>query len=683
MRTTILHDLLVSFVCVGVCLPLFASHHKPPEDGGVKQDGNNNQPPKECQPPPNNQGQGGSTGGSSSAFKVGFFPYPIFGVDHDRNRFIVYLGNKDNPEASFNKLSNAFNGPYLLVETGFLSGNLGLILSPLSIDGGGFVGAGLGVSGRSSYESWRITNTYEEAKNLPRLKKFPRTAEEVLALPPNTVMVSRLNGSLIMPIKMVLAYVFSFGPEIGISGEWVVMITKTSSYSVLVSLQNTKEKTRGLVTALGTAQWREIKASGKQKNHLYELSLENAEGMELYNQIFKGNLTALEKALAQQSSAIKKITNERALKQANTAPLLTELISGSAHKQLRTSTSSIGIPILATRVSNRASLEMVNEKSTFLVDQEGTPLGPVPAGTVLKTVRGGFYRFTMLQGRMTRHKLQALQFISSLDEVFFPGGVNSQEQLYPIPTHRVLSALHFTSRKNQWKEGEWQQALEKLAATLPVPLTKLRALPFPQQVEKTDFAEISASLKISEAALQTLAATIVREGEEQFNRHLQEQAHTSIIQWFADKSNQQRALCRFSLGCKGRVLKKSLGNIARSSQHLLAAFKLIPQGSAKLSSSQKKAYIRDLVAFGRYFSTNVFTVQAFLSVMENNRRVEARNDYALCVKWQGSRIRHDVLVVHPSLTRQDRDKCFLKEETLSEATPEIPDRLKYVPPRLL
>jgi hypothetical protein len=265
-----------------------------------------------------------------------------------------------------------------------------------------------------------------------------------------------------------------------------------------------------------------------------------------------------------------------------------------------------------------------------------------------------------------------------LDEVKFPADRNPDEQLDPIPSRRLLGHFDYSVKKNRWFPGDWQKEIFKLAKHIGFRDQLSAPMQIADDKEEIEYAELAAHFTLSEASIAALAQTVAREGAEGFRARLDRESGEKISGWFANPQYQTREICNFEAGCKGRVQRKTKEGITEAVARLVQLSTFSSQ-RAEDAPLDKKAYVRLVVEFGRYFTRNQFTIGAFLPELLSNRLSNPVNDFALCVQWSGSRFRRQQLVLIPSQLRRDRNKCFLQDETSIDMVPEKPDRFRFIP----
>ncbi|MDH5581174.1 MAG: hypothetical protein OEY33_04650, partial [Bdellovibrionales bacterium] len=234
-----------------------------------------------------------------------FSATPSGNFDFDKHRFITYLGTND--VVTPNKKGAVAEGPYQVMDMGEWSIGVGVGVGAMDYVTGTGAKIGLNVSVGRSYRSIRIVNTYKEAKKIDTLKTMPKKFKDFEKLPKSTIISTIMSGGISVYATASAGYVASAGAEIGVSGDWFVLLERSNDYEVTYTIQSAKSLNAAVKAGLGIAG---VSYSGELKGsyrHKFIVDLRDEKGREAYEDLMDGKITNVLKLMKSSANANKVI----------------------------------------------------------------------------------------------------------------------------------------------------------------------------------------------------------------------------------------------------------------------------------------------------------------------------------------------------------------------------------------
>ncbi|MFK7873576.1 MAG: hypothetical protein AB8C84_10520 [Oligoflexales bacterium] len=573
----------------------------------------------------------------SSCFETGFFPFPIFGIDYDKNRIVTYMGIDICPIDEFSQERGHYTGPFEVSDMSYLHGNLALIFSPFTACGGVFGGPGIGGYGYNQLNVIRTVKNLNELEHLKKIRTFPKTVEKIWNTSDGTMITSKGSAAITFLGKAIGGYVFAIGPEFVFSGNWIARVIKKNDHEVSIVLKKIKETCWSFSAALVTSYLTSKISNINEKVIAFDLPLDTLTGQEVYNKIFKSHFSSKHiKALESLRESVDDIF-ESDLKSKATATVI-----------------KLGLPVFMSWNKNFGSLEISQEKIEFLSTQDLTILGSVPKGTIIESffIKGSSGTHT--QGILTKHRSRTKQHEVRHDKIYIPAEENKEEQLDRLPPSRLITSFTYSFKKDNLSKKTWLQQIKKMSSYTGFTDSIFNAMSDVLHSDKTDHAEFETTLKISQAALQALH-TAARDDFHGVKQRLIEAANTHWL--------------NLNTG-KRKDLKKSFVFIDKA----LHKISEIHFEDFERTEEILNHTLHSISSFISYISKNPFAFKAFLDEFTKIRMHDRTRDFALSVNWKGSNLRSDILILTPSTMRRDRNKCYLQHET---GVRSIPQRTDY------
>ena len=583
---------------------------------------------------------------------IGFSLLPTATIDGDRNRFILYLGTNDVVKNSKDAIQQ--EGPFNVLDFGTFSAGIGVsAVASVATAGSGLL-VGLSVSAGTSYESSRVVNTYKEAKELPRISKFPKEYKEFEELPPGTVIITKMTGTITFTGGAALGYVASVTGEASVSGQWVVKIVKPNNYEVKVTLQDLYSTSKALSGRLALGSVRESRTKQKAIAFTFELNLRDKRGRKAYEELLDGKVSAVQALFKDMPKIVKQIKED-----SNIEGLFTPLEESKSKTKSKDRTYSIGIPFLLRAERTAKHYDLIDEEVRYLKDQDNTILGSVVDGTILYSIRGAHYTSKKTGGLISDHKSRIKKFNVKMEEISIPY-IDQKGNFERSVSRRTLFDFSYSFQQNNWDTKDWVDEIKFMSRRIGAKELLLNSMKNIAAGKKIESATIESHIKISDEAMRRLVEEAGRNilG---LTRELSNNAKKNVSDWFAQEENSRWEMCDILINCKNRAESNAVSGVEKGLKILNDIYKLYQEEAR--GDKKSKELVQAWSEFGKHFTRNQFSVHAYLDKIKMYKKQNPKYDFAFCVSWAGSSFRRGVLEIEKSSLRKDKKKCNLQEET--------------------